>query len=241
MFASLILINLLASPLIRILQIIPQFGAALGSFSRLEDFFEREEGPQRASHPPGTSHRGHTFTTRRVDQNCGSDNQAIDFSGKSDQSLISIREGDFGWQAASILKDVNLEVSRGEHIAVMGAVGCGKSLLLHAILGELEPKAGHVDVKGCPSFGYCGQIPWLENITARANALRGTNKNEPWDEEVVKACALQSLLDSQMPGETVGSGGSKISGGERQRLVWISTWKQYTISIEAKHSILITF
>src|SRR4051794_13500691 len=43
LFTSLILVSLLASPLIKILQIIPMFGAAKGCFTRLQKFLEKQE------------------------------------------------------------------------------------------------------------------------------------------------------------------------------------------------------
>ncbi|RZU62007.1 ABC transporter ATP-binding protein [Zhihengliuella halotolerans] len=45
---------------------------------------------------------------------------------------------------APALHDVNLDITRGESVAIMGASGSGKSTLLHALAGIIAPSAGHV-------------------------------------------------------------------------------------------------
>ena len=42
---------------------------------------------------------------------------------------------------------INLQVSDGQLVAVVGQVGCGKSSLISAFLGEMEKLAGHVNVR----------------------------------------------------------------------------------------------
>ena len=53
------------------------------------------------------------------------------------------------------LEDINLKVTKGSLVAIVGTVGAGKSSLLSAILGELEQKAGKVRVRG--SIAYTAQ------------------------------------------------------------------------------------
>ncbi|MDQ3286981.1 MAG: ATP-binding cassette domain-containing protein [Pseudomonadota bacterium] len=52
--------------------------------------------------------------------------------------------------ANTVLRDINLEVPRGQVVAVLGPSGSGKSTLLSALTGELVPAAGRVEV--------CGQV-----------------------------------------------------------------------------------
>jgi ATP-binding cassette subfamily C (CFTR/MRP) protein 1 len=220
MFASLILINLLASPLIRLLQIIPSFGAAIGCFTRLENFLARPEllASKECSTYKYDSGSGHTKIETEFPEKV-SNHAEENFSGLStDLPSICIRQGNFGWGAEPVLVDISFEVHQGEHVVITGPVGCGKSLLLHAILGEVVPQAGSVQLEGV-GVGYCGQVPWLENMAARENAFRCTTTDTHWEQTIIDACALGDLLGSQLSGKTVGSGGARISGGERQRLV----------------------
>lgn len=250
LFSSLILISLVATPLIRLLQIIPSFGAARGCASRLVGFLKRAETRDTRElqrditlGPNGQAGDKSTFQHKISELDITEDHEVY-----GQEPIISIRTADLGWEDQPLLKGVNLEVLRGQHVVITGAVGCGKSLLLHAILGEVAPKAGSVYV-GAAGIGYCSQVPWLENISARENALRYAPGDESWHKRVISACALQELLDSQMPDGTVGSNGARISGGERQRLVsfisvywnnyWLTRLKALARAIVSRPSILL--
>ena len=50
-------------------------------------------------------------------------------------------------------------------VAVVGRVGCGKSSLLSALLGELIKKDGEVGVNG--SIAYVPQQPWIQNMSLK--------------------------------------------------------------------------
>ncbi len=73
---------------------------------------------------------------------------------------ISITNGWFIWAAgAPVLRDVNLEVKRGEFVAVIGGTGAGKSSLLSAMLNDVARSQGTCDVIG--SVGYVPQLAWV--------------------------------------------------------------------------------
>ena len=55
-------------------------------------------------------------------------------------------------QEKPTLNDINLNVTKGSLVAVVGTVGAGKSSLLSALLGELEQKSGIVNVDGSVAF-----------------------------------------------------------------------------------------
>ncbi len=56
------------------------------------------------------------------------------------------------------LTDVSLQADQGEFIAIVGPVGCGKSSLLLALLGELPALAGQIALQG--RLAYTAQVPW---------------------------------------------------------------------------------
>lgn len=64
---------------------------------------------------------------------------------------IVIENGHFTWgdhDAEPFLKNLNLHIPRGSLVAVVGAVGSGKSSLLSALLGEMNKISGHVNTTG---------------------------------------------------------------------------------------------
>lgn len=56
--------------------------------------------------------------------------------------VLQLKSADYGYQDRKIIKNVNLEVRRGDHVAVVGLNGAGKSTLLKGLAGTLLPLAG---------------------------------------------------------------------------------------------------
>lgn len=217
LFSSLILISLLATPLIRILQMLPSLGAAKGCFERLDTFLQRPERSDFRQIPPtavcsdGVTAGANIITEKGLHQ-----------SKPSQDIAVSIKNADFGWTTEAYLHDVSLKVLKGDHVVITGGTGSGKSLLMKALLGEVEFMAGTVRVSSA-RIGYCGQSIWLENALMLDNAFRCASDSEEWRHKILDACALTELLNTSDSGETIGSGGICLSGGERQRLVFLST------------------
>ncbi|KAF2973471.1 hypothetical protein GQX73_g11 [Xylaria multiplex] len=215
LFSSLILINLVANPLVILLQTFSQLGAAIGCCARIQDFLQREELVDSREHMSRSP--DHDSTKDKLDPKVADVQEVNEHRPALRESLIKITDGCFGWDGRVLVENVNLSVSKGEHIVITGPVGSGKSLLLQAIIGEVQLISGSILSVDGP-IAYCSQTPWLENSTARENAVRGAPDDNAWQERVIDACALRELFDAKALGETIGSNGAKISGGERQRL-----------------------
>ena len=56
--------------------------------------------------------------------------------------------------------DVDMEIPRGQLVAVVGAVGMGKTSLLQGLIGEMRRTSGKVEFGG--SVGYCAQNAWIQ-------------------------------------------------------------------------------
>jgi putative ABC transport system ATP-binding protein len=63
-------------------------------------------------------------------------------------SVRGLRKSYGGARAGAVLRDVTLEVARGEFVAIMGESGVGKSTLLNLIAGLDTADAGHIEVDG---------------------------------------------------------------------------------------------
>lgn len=64
---------------------------------------------------------------------------------------LTVENGNFSWDSSEskelVLRDINLNVERGQLVAVVGTVGSGKSSLVSALLGEMEKLSGRINIK----------------------------------------------------------------------------------------------
>ncbi|KAL3922139.1 MAG: hypothetical protein SGILL_002364, partial [Bacillariaceae sp.] len=128
-----------------------------------------------------------------------------------------------GYLNASMLclKRINFECKPGQLIAVIGGVGCGKSSLVNAVLGEVRELAGTTEVNG--QLAYFSQTPFILNATVKANILF-SHVDEPVDEaryqRALEVCALRHDLDILPHGDQteIGEKGITLSGGQKARV-----------------------
>lgn len=132
-----------------------------------------------------------------------------------------------------ILRDANLVVRPGEHVAITGPSGGGKTTLVKIMLGLLEPEAGEVLVDGVPlaRFGYKNYHDQVAAVLQDDHLFAGSLAENialfddlPDMHRIVASAAAAALHDDiaamPMGYETlVGDMGSSLSGGQRQRLL----------------------
>lgn len=129
-----------------------------------------------------------------------------------------------------VLTDLNLSIAPGEHIAVVGASGAGKTTLAGLLLGWYPSSHGRVSVDGIPLGTDNWQwlrrhIAWVDpavrlwNRTLAAN-LRYGNPEDAKLDTVIDQAELRDLVNNLPEGlDTVlGEGGALVSGGEGQRI-----------------------
>lgn len=133
----------------------------------------------------------------------------------------SFRKGDR--QELLVLQNINLTISQGEIVAILGKSGSGKSTLLRIIAGLIQASAGEIHYRGKPVAGPARGIsmvfqtfallPWLtvlQNVELGLEAL-GVDRDER-RERAIKAIDMIGLdgFESALPKE--------LSGGMRQRV-----------------------
>lgn len=137
------------------------------------------------------------------------------------------------------LRNLNLVFPNNALSIISGPTGSGKSLLLAAILGEVEVLGGYVHVPRdvCPqerfdnkatasnwilptAMAFVSQTPWIENATIKNNILFGLPFDPVRYEKVLQACALTTDLALFEDGDEteVGAQGISLSGGQKWRL-----------------------
>lgn len=132
-----------------------------------------------------------------------------------------------------VLKGVNLIVEPGEHVAITGPSGGGKSTMLKIMLGLVEPDVGDVLVDGTPlhRFGYKSFHRQIAAVLQEDSLFAGSISDnialfdEAIDAQRVRAAAIAASIDDDimrmpMQYETlIGDMGSTLSGGQKQRVL----------------------
>ncbi|KFP52290.1 Canalicular multispecific organic anion transporter 2, partial [Cathartes aura] len=180
-FVSLSLFNILKFPLNMLPQVISNVAQTSVSLKRIQQFLSHDE----------------------LDPNC------VETKVITPGNAISVTNATFSWgkELKPSLKDINLLVPSGALVAVVGHVGCGKSSLVSALLGEMEKLEGEVAVKG--SVAYVPQQAWIQNATLKDNILFGQAPNEQKYQNVLEACALKTDLEV-LPGGDQTEIGEKV-------------------------------
>lgn len=138
----------------------------------------------------------------------------------------------YGIHDPQVLNGVDLHIRPGEHVAITGPSGGGKTTLTKILLGLLEPSSGEVLVDGMPLARY-GRRAFRENVAAVLQddvLFAGTIADnvagfEPIDRErladAMRAAAIAEDVEA-MPMRhltLVGDMGSTLSGGQMQRIL----------------------
>lgn len=145
---------------------------------------------------------------------------------------------DFSYGETPVLRDVSFTVRRGEHVAIVGASGVGKSTIAEMMLRFYDPTSGRVLVNGADvrqyrlgayrrRFGFVGQDVLLFDETLRYNLLLGCEEDAAGgrtDRDLLAVCervglgdfvrALPEGLDTRLGGTAHG-----LSGGQKQRVM----------------------
>nr|QGP74113.1 ABCC transporter [Sedum alfredii] len=140
---------------------------------------------------------------------------------ESFQHIISIKSANISWEgnlSKPTLKNITLEVTHGEKVAICGEVGSGKSTLLSAILGEVPNIQGHIEVYG--KIAYVSQNAWIQSGSIQENILFGSPMDYQRYQETIERCALVKDLELLPYRDLtqIGERGVNLSGGQKQRI-----------------------
>ncbi|CAL8104325.1 unnamed protein product [Orchesella dallaii] len=192
-FLSSVYFTLIQSMLYWVPQAISGLGEIRVSLNRLENFLLLEE----------KSGAGNLFITNKPEKH----------------PLVSMNSLSATWTGEKLnLIDINLRVEGDKIVVIAGAVGSGKTSLLHVLLGELPVAHGKCHIQG--DISYASQEPWVFSGDVKQNIVFG----RPFDEEkykrVVKAAALEDDFKQLEFGDQtiVGERGVSLSGGQKARV-----------------------
>ena len=157
-------------------------------------------------------------------------------SGVFPRRLIQLKDVGFTYAGRDrpVLEAINLSITVGSRVALVGRTGSGKTTLAHIILGLYPPTSGELCLDGIPIAplempawqANCALVPQdirLLDASVRENIAFGRSADQIDDDQIWAALASAQFDDvvSQMPYglyTMIGENGIKLSGGQRQRL-----------------------
>ena len=146
---------------------------------------------------------------------------------------VTLRDVSFSYvPEVSLIEHLNLNVTHGKRVAIVGPTGCGKTTLINLLMRFYDVNEGFIAVDGCDirevtrhslrkNYGMVLQETWLKNGTVRENLCMG--KPDATDEEMIiaaKASHAHSFIKRLPQGyETVlNEDGGSLSQGQKQLL-----------------------
>lgn len=138
----------------------------------------------------------------------------------------------YGENESFALDGISFAVKKGEHLAIAGESGSGKSTIAKLLTGQMSPQGGTIHIGGidicsvdtkslAEKVSIVVQEPVLFNMTIRDNLLLA--KADATEAELIECCRRASIYDfietlQDQLDTVIGEKGVKLSGGQRQRL-----------------------
>jgi phospholipid/cholesterol/gamma-HCH transport system ATP-binding protein len=150
-----------------------------------------------------------------------------------DRPLIVARNLSVRFGRQAVLRDINLEVPRGQTLVVIGESGCGKTVLLKSLIGLIRPTKGNVLFDGQDlatlndrelakqriRFGFVFQGAALfDSLTVAQNVAFPLRQHTDFDDTRIRQTVLERLADVGLPENILYKKPAELSGGMRKRV-----------------------
>jgi phospholipid/cholesterol/gamma-HCH transport system ATP-binding protein len=150
-----------------------------------------------------------------------------------EEPIIRLDHLSMRFRQQEVLRDVNLTITRGQTVAVIGESGCGKTVLLKLMIGLLKPTGGSVWFEGRNlatlsqaeltrvrlKFGFLFQMAALfDSLTIFDNVAFGPREHNLYDQETLTKIVSERLLEVGLPPGLENKKPAELSGGQRKRV-----------------------
>ncbi len=126
---------------------------------------------------------------------------------------IEIKNLSFSYGGEKIFDDFNLNIERGEHLAIVGESGAGKTTLLYLLMKLFTPDNGTIAINGKISASTFTNYIFSSSIRDNFKIIH----ENITDEEILTALKIVGLENFDI-NSAIGEDGANLSGGERNRL-----------------------
>ncbi|MGD0382508.1 MAG: ABC transporter ATP-binding protein [Thermoguttaceae bacterium] len=154
-------------------------------------------------------------------------------TNESNKPLVQIESLDVDFDRHRVLRGINISISRGQTLAIIGESGCGKTVLLKTMIGLLHPSRGAVYFDGQNlaamhekeltrqriRFGFLFQQAALfDSMTIAQNIAFPLRQHTRKSDEEIQRIISARLVEVGLPENVLGKKPAELSGGMRKRV-----------------------
>jgi len=148
----------------------------------------------------------------------GTVNMQAQLAERSGRKVITAKDLSYAWADDLLVRDFSTTIMRGDKVGLLGPNGCGKTTLLHLLLGRLTPQSGTVE------HGTKLEIAYFDQHRAQLNEALTVAQNIVGDNDTLtingqRRHIISYLEDFLFPPERARTPVRALSGGERNRLL----------------------
>jgi phospholipid/cholesterol/gamma-HCH transport system ATP-binding protein len=156
-----------------------------------------------------------------------------DLQESAEAPLLDLRDLEVEFGQNCVLRDINLQIPRGQSVAIIGESGCGKTVMLKTMIGLIRPSRGEVHFDGRNlarlndreltrqrvRFGFVFQNAALfDSMTIGQNVAFPLRQHGDYRDEEIQELVLTRLADVGLPDSVVLKKPAELSGGMRKRV-----------------------
>ncbi|SDG48697.1 ATP-binding cassette, subfamily F, uup [Onishia taeanensis] len=155
----------------------------------------------------------------------GNANLSVDSGERSGKQVVELKHVSQAFGSDYVIRDLSLDIQRGDRIGLIGRNGAGKTTLLKILLGELEPQEGKVKLGTKMQVAYFDQLrAGLEpEKTVYDNVAQGSDRVTVGGKDRHVISYLQDFLFTP---ERARQPVKALSGGESNRLLLAKLFTQ---------------
>ncbi|KAL6886015.1 ABC multidrug transporter [Trichoderma evansii] len=217
LFTSLSTMQIMLTPLLSIIQMLPEFVSSLVSWKRLVSYIKINEEDLPSSKSPQSL----SFISEKSASPHDTLIEMVNLTAKTGDTLLVMEDVTAEWASGSVfIENASLSLGMGCMAIVTGAAGSGKSSFLKAILRENTVVKGRLTI-GAHKLSLCDQMLWFfPEMSIKENIVFGKPFDQCLYNKVIACCCLDRdlrVLDDG-DGMRLSITGSPLSSGQQHQV-----------------------